>query len=173
MDPFDITHFNCVKDSIEEHTWHASWALLNTFQGRLDLTYSSNDQQGITWNQFFTILSLLQLFPISNDNSGLYTNKLKPANFWSMWPWPLTLTLTFPFSSSTMFSNFRSRWTTPFCKKKHNKIYYLSTSIQLNYVNKNFYILCMYIIQFFLFYYFLFKFSVILFLIHYHNYFSL
>lgn len=47
-------------------------------------------------------------------------------------------------------------------QKKHNKIYYLSTSIQLNYVNKFFYILCMYIIQFFLFYYFLFKFSVIL-----------
>lgn len=58
-------------------------------------------------------------------------------------------------------------------QKKHNKIYYLSTSIQLNYVNKIFYILCMYIIQFFLFYYFLFKFSVILFLVHYHNYFSL
>lgn len=145
MDPFDITHFNCVKDSIEEHTWHASWALLNTFQGRLDLTYSSNDQQGITWNQFFTILSLLQLFPISKDNSGLYTNKLKPANFWLMWPWPLTLTLTFPFSSSTMFSNFRSRWTTPFCKKsitKYIQYIYFSTSIQLNYVKKIIYFVC-------------------------------
>lgn len=48
-------------------------------------------------------------------------------------------------------------------QKKHNEIYYFSTSIQLHYVKKKLYTLYVYHTIFF-FYYFLFKFSVILFI---------
>lgn len=161
MDPFDITRFNCVKDWIEEHTWHASWALLNTFQG-LDLTSAKMISRLSHEINFSPILSLLQIYNISKDN-WLYTSKFL-INV------TLTLTLTFPFSSSTIFSNFRSRWTTPFCKETYKNIllFWVFNFKSISCVNKIFSILymCRYIIQYVIFFswhYCLFKYYVLIF----------